>query len=59
MMGKDMTDKEYKYISRKICKLMEGLEGWERLSTTKHAQKLYGIQKGFRRAITVNQDDDL
>lgn len=59
MMGKDMTDKEYKYISRKICKLMEGMEGWERLSTTKHAQKLYGIQKGFRRSITVNQDDDL
>lgn len=59
MMGKDMTDKEYKYIARKVCKMMEGWEGWERLSTTKHAQKLYGIQKGFRRAITVNQDDDL
>lgn len=59
MMGKDMTDKEYKYIARKVCKMMEGMEGWERLSTTKHAQKLYGIQKGFRRSITVNQDDDL
>lgn len=59
MMGKDMTDKEYKYISRKVCKMLEGMDGWERLSSTKHAQKLYGIQKGFRRSITVNQDDDL
>lgn len=59
MMGKDMNDKEYKYISRKVCKLMEGMEGWERLGTTRHAEKLYGIQKGFRRSITVNQDDDL
>ena len=59
MMGKDMIDKEYKYISRKVCKMLEGMDGWERLSSTKHAQKLYGIQKGFRRSITVNQDDDL
>lgn len=59
MMGKDMTDKEYKNIARKVCKMMEGLEGWERLGTTRHAEKLYGRQKGFRRTIDVNQDDEL
>lgn len=58
-MGRDMSDKEYKYLSRKICKLIDDLPDWERVSTTKHAQKWYGIQKGFRRKITVNQDDDI
>lgn len=58
-MGKDMTDKEYKYISRKICKMLEGIEGWEKIATSRHAEKLYGRQKGFRRTIDVNQDDEL
>lgn len=58
-MGRDMSDKEYKYLSRKICKLIDDLPDWERVSTTKHAQKWYGMQKGFRRKITVNQDDDI
>lgn len=59
MMGKDMTDKEYKYISRKVCKMLEGIEGWEKIATSRHAEKLYGRQKGFRRTIDVNQDDEL
>lgn len=59
MMGKDMTDKEYKYIARKVCKMMEGLEGWEKVNLSRHAEKLYGSQRSFRRSLVVNQDDDL
>lgn len=59
MMGKDMTDKEYKYISRKVCKLMEGMGGWEKVNLSRHAEKLYGSQRSFRRSLVVNQDDDL
>lgn len=58
-MGRDMSDKEYKYLARRICKIMDGLPNWERVSTTKHAQKWYGIQKGFRRKMSENQDDDI
>ena len=58
-MGKDMTDKEFKYLCRKVSKIIESLPNWERISTTKHAAKLYGIQRGFRRKTEVNDDDDL
>lgn len=58
-LGKEMTDKEYKYLARRVCKLMDKLPGWERMSTTKHAAKLYGTQKGFRRIEQVNPDEDL
>lgn len=58
-LGKEMTDKEYKYLARRVCKMLSALPGWERISTTKHAGKLYGVQKGFRRVDLVNQDDDL
>jgi putative DNA primase/helicase len=57
-MGRNMTDKEYIYISRKVCMLMDNVAGWERMSTTRHAEKLYGIQKGFRRVKDENEDDD-
>lgn len=57
-MGRDMSDKEYKYLARKVCRMMDNLPEWERLTSTKHVQKLYGIQKGFRRKIEVNQDDE-
>ena len=59
MMGKDMTDKEYKYIARKVCKMLEGMEGWEKVNLSRHAEKLYGSQRSFRRSLVVNQDDDL
>lgn len=55
-MGRDMTDKEYKYLSRKVCRMLDAL-GWERMTSTKHAQSLYGIQKGFRRPINAYDDE--
>ena len=58
-MGREMTDKEFKYLCRKVSKIIESLPNWERISTTKHAAKLYGIQRGFRRKIEVNDEDNL
>lgn len=55
MMGVNMTDKEYKYKARKVARMMADLPGWEKLSTTRHAEALYGIQKGFKRK---NNDED-
>lgn len=61
-MGRNIADKEYKYLARKIAKLIDSLDGWERISTTKHAEKLYGIQKGWKRVNRndkPNEDDDI
>ena len=58
-LGKDMGDKDYKYIARKVGRLMDDLQGWERISTTKHAAALYGIQKGFRRVYNDSDDEDI
>lgn len=57
-MGKDMADKDYKYLARKVCNIIVDLPEWERISTTKHAAKLYGIQKGFRRISNTKEDED-
>lgn len=57
-LGRDMTDKEYKYLARRVCKYLDNMPGWERLSTTKHAAKLYGVQKGFRRILDIPKIDD-
>ena len=58
-MGRDMSDKEYKYLCRRISKLIEETPGWERVSTSRHAEKWYGVQRSFKRLPTVNDEDDL
>ena len=49
-MGIDQGDKEYKYRARKISKLMTDFPDWQPISSTRHAEKMYGIQRGYRRA---------
>lgn len=56
-MGRDVSDKEFKYIARRVFKQLDALPNWERVSTTKHAAKWYGIQKGFRRIADPDEDD--
>lgn len=59
-MGRSMTDKEYKYLARKVNKYIEETEGWERVGTSRHAEGLYGLQRGFKRKPKdVNDDADL
>lgn len=48
-LGRDMGDKEYKYLARKVCKIMDEFEDWERVSTSKHARALYGTQRAYKR----------
>lgn len=47
-MGREMSDKEYKYLSRHVGRLLVEL-GWTRYGASKHAHKLYGVQRGFSR----------
>ena len=58
-LGKEMVDKEYKYLSRKVCKILARLPGWERMGASRHAGKLYGVQKAFRRVTKIEEEDDL
>ena len=58
-LRRDVSDKEFKYLARKVSKLIASLPNWERISTTKHAEKWYGIQRGFRRIDPVNDEEDL
>ncbi|KGN98419.1 hypothetical protein HQ36_02050 [Porphyromonas gingivicanis] len=58
-MGYDMKDKDYKYLARRVCKLIDGLPDWEREGVSRHAEKWYGRQKGFRRTTSENQDEYL
>ena len=57
-LGRDMGDKEYKYLARKVGRMMGELPGWERMGTSKHTQAVYGIQKSFRRTNESNPDDE-
>lgn len=57
-MGRDMADKEFKYLARKISNLIKALPNWEKVSTTKHCQNLYGIQRGYRRIVEASSTED-
>lgn len=56
-LGKDMADKDYKYLCRRVSKMIGDRPEWERVSSTKHAAKLYGTQRGFRRVEQPDEDD--
>lgn len=58
-LGKDMADKDYKYLCRRVSKMIGDRPEWERVSSTKHAAKLYGTQRGFRRVEQLDEDDDI
>lgn len=58
-LGKDMADKDYKYLCRRVSKMIGDRPEWERVSSTKHAAKLYGAQRGFRRVEQPDEDDDI
>ena len=58
-LGKDMGDKEYKYIARRVNKLIKDLPNWERVGTSRHAQAIYGVQNSFRRTFNGNDADDI
>ena len=56
-MGREMSDKEYKYLSRRVCRLLDEM-GWERRSTARYVRHLYGRQKSFSRPLKLEENDD-
>lgn len=55
-MGRSMADKEYKYMARRIAALLDDMPGWERVSTSRHVEKLYGRQKAWVRKEVADDD---
>lgn len=58
MLGRNRDSKEYKYLARKVGKIVSDMPNWERGTTSKHVIRLYGIQKVFTRK-NDNSDDDI
>lgn len=58
-MGRDMADKEYKYLARKVSRMIGELPDWERMGASRHADRWYGVQKAFRRVENVTNEDNL
>ena len=56
-MGREMSDKEYKYLSRRVCRLLDEM-GWERKPGVRYMEKLYGRQKSFSRPLKLEENDD-
>ena len=56
-MGRDMSDKEYRYIARKVCRLLEEL-GWEGPKMSRHAESIYGRQKAYFRPLKTDTEDE-
>lgn len=57
-LGRDLADKEFKYLVRKVSNLIKQLPNWEKVSTTRHCRSLYGIQRGYRRIVEAESIED-
>lgn len=57
-LGRDMGDKEYKYLARKVYKMLRDFDGWEEAGTSRHAEGLYGRQRSFVRKPGGDADEN-
>lgn len=58
-LGKDIADKEYKYLVRRINRMIKDTGEWEELLTSRHAEKYYGRQRAFIRSPKNVNDDSI
>lgn len=56
-VGKETTAKDYRYLSRKVTKLLTDL-GWSGPIVSRHAQEVYGRQKSYKRPDIDASDED-
>ena len=58
-LGRDISDKEFKYMARRVNKLIGSMPNWEPISTSRHAERWYGRQRAYRRIDNKENEDDL
>lgn len=56
-LGRSMSDKEYKYMARRVANLLDEMDGWERISASRHVEKLYGRQRAWVKIKTATEDE--
>lgn len=56
-MGREMSDKDYKYLARRVWRLL-GEMGWDGPIISRHAERIYGRQKSFYRCAKSKSDDE-
>jgi predicted P-loop ATPase len=56
-LQRNMTDKEYRYLARKICAILRDMQDWQEIGPRRFAT-LYGIQKMFKRLVANNSEID-
>lgn len=56
-MGREMSDKEYKYLARKVWRML-GETGWSGPVISRHTERIYGRQKSFCRAETEEAEGE-
>jgi predicted P-loop ATPase len=54
-----LSDERFKYYVRRVNKLMDALPNWERIASTRHCEKLYGVQRGYVRKQSDNTNDEI
>lgn len=57
-LGKNVTDKDYKFLVRKIGNALLEM-GWEKIGASRHASMLYGVVKAYERREQNSDDDEL
>lgn len=60
-MGRSMADKEYKYMARRVARMLDEEEGWTRSTTSRHVEALYGRQLAWVKTTSEasNGSDDI
>lgn len=58
-MGRSMADKEYKYMARRVARMLDDEEGWTRGTTSRHVEALYGRQLAWVKTTSeASKDSD-
>ena len=59
-MGRDLTDREYRYLARRIGAWMKDIKGWERKGVSRTvAGGRYGSQLVYGKTPDDEDEDDL
>lgn len=48
-LGKGVTDRDARSIAIRVAKIIDATPGWERVNLSRHAERLYGLQRSWRR----------
>ena len=57
-LGKDAQSNDYKYLSRRVAKMLKRI-GWEGPVLSRHCEAVYGLQKSYKRPDEKDNDANL